>query len=183
MPTLGRQRQVELYKFEAGLWDPVLAYTYSLKWKLRESHVQKDDSCLKPRQSLGNRVSEAPGLLWGLRKKLEGAPLGPQEVVWWVSCLGIRLAAISNPGKDIYTDVWAQLWSPKSSYIDVVALTNSEDSCIWRQNLYRSKWGPVSITHRPRLQMNCFLRKMTWGEVGSCAALQCWDPNPGPHEH
>lgn len=151
MPTLGRQRQVELYEFEASLWDPVLAYTYSLKWKLTETHAQKDDSCLKPRQSLGNRVSEAPQLLWGLKEKVEGAPLGPQEVVWWVSCLGnqkvwlLRLTATTNPGQDIYTDEQAELWSPKSSYIDVLALTNSEHSCIWRQNLYRSKWGPVSM--------------------------------------
>lgn len=77
MPTLGRQRQVELYEFEASLWDPVLAYTYSLKWKLRESHVWKDDISLKPRQSFGNRVSEAPGLLWGLREKNGRCTFGP----------------------------------------------------------------------------------------------------------
>lgn len=131
-------------EFEASLWDPVLAYTYSLKWKLTESHVRKDDSCLKPRQSLSNRVSEALELLWGLKEKNGKCTWAHRKWCGGSAVSAIRLTAITNPGQDIYTDERAQLWSPKSSYIDVLALTNSEHSCIWRQNLYRSKWGPVT---------------------------------------
>lgn len=61
---------------------------------------------------------------------MEGAPLGPQEVVWWVSCLGnqkawlLRLTGTTNPTQDIYAEEWTERWSPKSSYVDVLALSN-----------------------------------------------------------
>lgn len=41
---------------------------------------------------------------------MEGAPLGPQEVVWWVSSLGnqkawlLRLTGTTNPTQDIYAE-------------------------------------------------------------------------------